>query len=329
MRVAVTGATGFIGCNLAKFLADAGHEVVATGRASNPAELARAKDLGERGVRIEEGSLLNAGFTDKVVAGCEVVIHLAAAQHEGNVPDSYFREVNVDATRRLIKSAIAAGVRRLVYGSTIGVYGSAATGELSETSPARPENIYAVTKLEAEQVILEHAAQLETCIARISETYGPGDFRLLKLFRAIDRGVFVMIGPGTNVRQVIYVDDLVKSLWVTAEHPASVGQIFVLSGSHVMDTNSMVSKIAAALRRRPPRIHVPIWPFRAAAIMFENTFCPLGLQPPLNQRRLDFFTKSFYFSTVKYRQLLGFTPQVTFDTGATVTAEWYRSGGYL
>jgi nucleoside-diphosphate-sugar epimerase len=63
--------------------------------------------------------------------------------------------------------------------------------------------------------------------------------------------------------------------------------------------------------------------------MFENTFCPLGLQPPLNQRRLDFFTKSFYFSTVKYRQLLGFTPQVTFDTGATVTAEWYRSGGYL
>lgn len=62
---------------------------------------------------------------------------------------------------RLIKSAIGAGVRRLVYGSTIGVYGSAPTGELSETSPARPENIYAVTKLEVEQVILEHAAQLE------------------------------------------------------------------------------------------------------------------------------------------------------------------------
>jgi nucleoside-diphosphate-sugar epimerase len=61
----------------------------------------------------------------------------------------------------------------------------------------------------------------------------------------------------------------------------------------------------------------------------ESTLRPLGIQPPLTQRRLDFFTKSFWFSTAKYRQVLGFVPRVSFAVGAGATAEWYRKQGYL
>ena len=329
MRIVVTGATGFIGSNLARYLIDRGHAVVATGRAANPVETRRLAELEQAGVRVAAGSLLDQGFAAGLVSDCDTVIHLAAAQHEGNVPDSYFHDINVGATGLLLDAAVAAGVRRFVYGSTIGVYGSATQGELDENSPTRPENAYARTKLAAESLVSTYASRIQTCIARISETYGPGDFRLLKLFRAIDRGRFIMLGSGLNVRQVVYVDDLNMGLLLAAEHPAAVGQTFVLCGTEVMTTTQMVASIAAALghTRNVPR--VPVWPFRAAAAVLETTLRPLGIQPPLTQRRLDFFTKSFLFSTAKSRQSLGFAPQIRFDTGAAKAAEWYRKAGYL
>jgi dihydroflavonol-4-reductase len=329
MRIVVTGATGFIGCQLAQILAGLGHDLVATGRAASEVESTRLARLEKAGVRVEVGSLLDPGFAATLTKTCEIVIHLAAAQHEGNVPDSYFRDINVSGTRHLLEAAIHAGARRFVYGSTIGVYGAAGDQELTELTAPRPENIYATTKLEAEQLVSAHSSQIETCIGRISETYGPGDFRLLKLFRAIDRGAFVMLGSGENVRQVIYVDDLAACLLLAAEHPGAVGQTFVFAGTEVMTTNTMVAQIATALGRRPPRMRIPVWPFRAAAAVLESTLRPLGIQPPLTQRRLDFFTKSFLFSTAKYRQSLGFVPRVSFSEGAGATADWYRKQGYL
>jgi len=329
MRILVTGATGFIGSNLAGSLATMGYDTVVTGRAETQVEISRLNRLQSAGVSVQAGSLLDPGFAASIVHGCDAVIHLAAAQHEGNVPDSYFRDINVGATRLLVEAAIGAGARRFVYGSTIGVYGEAADGQLDEDSPLRPANIYGRTKAEAETVVSEYAARIQTCIARISETYGPGDFRLLKMFRAIARGRFPVIGPGTNLRQVIYVDDLVRALLLTAEQPEAVGQTFVLCGSDVMNTNEMVQKVAVAVGHRPPRIRVPIWPFRAAAAVLESTLSPLGIQPPLTQRRLDFFTKSFIFSTQKCRKVLNFVSQTPFEVGAVKTAQWYRDGGYL
>jgi nucleoside-diphosphate-sugar epimerase len=329
MRLAVTGVTGFIGSNLARMLVAEGHEVTATGRAVTPTETRRLSELQQAGVQVHAGNLLDAGFAAQVVQGAEAVIHLAAAQHEGNVPDSYFHDVNVGGIQRLLDAAIGAGVRRFVYGSTIGVYGSAMNGELDEESTPRPENAYARTKLEAESVVEGLASRIETSIVRISETYGPGDFRLLKLFKGIDRGAFVMLGSGENLRQVIYVDDLNRALLKAVDSPAALGQTFVLCGSEVMTTNQMVQAIARAVGRKRDPMRVPVWPFRAAAAVLEATLKPLGIQPPLTQRRLDFFTKSFIFSTRKTREVLGFEPQVTFADGAARTAAWYRKAGYL
>jgi nucleoside-diphosphate-sugar epimerase len=329
MRFLVTGASGFIGCRLAQSVARSGHEVLATGRAANAMETGRIQQLQSAGVKVHTGSLLDPGFAASLVSECQVVIHLAAAQHEGNVPDTYFREVNVDGTRALIDAAAKAGVRRFVYGSTIGIYGSARDGELDENSPPHPENIYGQTKYEAEQVVLQYASAIQVCIARISETFGPGDFRLLKLFRGIARGTFPMLGSCENLRQVIYVDDLAQGLLLAAEHPAAVGQTFVFAGIEVMTTNAMVAHIAAALGKKPPRWRIPVWPFRLAAAVCETIFRPLGIQPPLTQRRLDFFTKSFVFSTAKYGKVLGFSPRTKFSDGAAITAKWYRDNGLL
>ncbi len=329
MKLLLTGGTGFIGSRLALEARRQQLDVIVAGQLNTDAERTRLAELETAGVTVAQGPLQDADFARRVATGCQVVIHLAAAQHEANVPDSYFRDVNVTGTRTLLEASRAAGVRRFVYGSTIGVYGSAGDGTLDESTPPSPVNIYGQTKLEAEEVVKSFSDSLAVSIVRISETYGPGDFRLLKLFRAVDRKRFFMIGNGLNRRQVIHVNDLVRGLLLAGEHPAAVGQTFVMAGHQVMTTQQMVEGIAQGLGLQRPRLRVPLWPFLTAAVIFETTLKPLGIQPPLHRRRLDFFRKSFVFSTDKAQRLLGFRPTINFRDGAAETAQWYRSRGFL
>ena len=329
MKLLITGATGFIGSRLAYAARRDGIEVIVTGQRNTPIEVARKQQLEAAGIRVEVGALQDTAFAQRVTSGCSHVIHLAAAQHEVNVPDRYFYDANVAATRLLLEACRLEKVTRFVYGSTIGVYGAATDGVLDEDSATRPLNIYGRTKLEAEGIVRQFGEDLETTIIRISETYGPGDFRLLKLFRVIDKRRFVMIGSGLNRRQVIHVDDLARGLLLTTEHRAAPGQTFVLAGNEVMTTRGMVDAIAQALDRRLSAFHVPLWPVLVAAVGFELICKPLGIQPPLHRRRLDFFRKSFVFSTRKSEDLMGFRPTISFSEGAVESAAWYRAHGYL
>jgi nucleoside-diphosphate-sugar epimerase len=329
VKLLVTGGTGFIGSQLALEARRVGFEVVVAGQLNTKFERARAEELGRADIKILQGPLQDLQYARQIAEGCQYVIHLAAAQHEANVPDSYFQDVNVNGTRSLLEASKAAGVRRFVYGSTIGVYGEAAHAILNETTPPRPVNVYGRTKLAAEGVVQAFSDAIETSIVRISETYGPGDFRLLKLFRGIERGRFFIIGSGLNRRQVIHVRDLARGLLVAVKHPAAVGQTFIMAGQEILTTREMVEQVALALGRHAPHIRAPMWPFLALAVAMETTLRPLGIQPPLHRRRLDFFRKSFVFSTAKAQALLGFTPAISFRDGAVETANWYREGGYL
>lgn len=328
-KLLVTGATGFIGSRLALRAHQLGIEVLATGRAELRVEAERLQELRAAGVRVEVGLLQDLALVDRLLHGRDTVIHLAAAQHEAEMPESYFRAINVDAVRTLLAACRDHNVRRFVYGSTIGVYGEASESLLDEDSPLRPQNIYTNTKAEAEELVRSFSQHFETCIVRIAETYGPGDFRLLKLFRSIARGHFVMIGSGANRRQCIHVDDLVRGLLLAAQRPEATGQTFVLAGNEIMTTHEMVRRIATVLARKPPRLQLPMWPFIAAAGVMETTLPPLHIAPPLHSRRLDFFRKSFVFSTARAQSLLGFTPAIDFRTGAADTVSWYRGRGML
>jgi nucleoside-diphosphate-sugar epimerase len=325
----ITGASGFIGLQVAQVAVRANHRVTATGAVNNETERARCAALQRLGVTPLVANLDERERLANAMRGHDVVIHLAAAQHEAEAPESHFHAVNVEGTRTLLEIAATCGVRRFVYGSTIGVYGSAASGELDADSPIAPENPYGRTKAEAERVVREYAARIETCIVRISEVYGPGDMRLLKLFRAIERGRYVTIGGGRNEHQLIFVDDVARGLLAAARAPRAAGETLVLAGGERLTTDEMAGAIGAAVgRNRRPR-HVPIGPFDLAARFFEATFPRLGLVPPIHQRRLDFFRKSFRFSTEKAAEVLEFVPQVCFADGARRTAEWYRENRLL
>jgi dihydroflavonol-4-reductase len=329
MKMLITGGTGFIGSRLALHARGQGHDIVVAGQLNSDAERARSQELDSAGISVEQGALQDPGYARRVTEGCQTVIHLAAAQHEANVRDDYFFDVNVNGTRTLIEASKSACVQRFVYGSTIGVYGESSGQVLDETTVPRPVNVYGRSKLNAEEVVNSYRGALPISIVRISETYGPGDFRLLKLFRAVNRGRFVIIGSGLNRRQAIHVTDLVRGLLLAVDSPAAIGETFVMAGEEILTTRDMVQQVASALGRPAPGWRVPMWPFLAAAVVMERTLPPFGIQPPLHRRRLDFFRKSFVFSTAKARSVLGFTPRIPFSSGALETARWYRQGNYL
>jgi len=328
-RILITGATGFIGCELAQLAARLGHQITAIGAVNNAIERERYQRLAAAGLEVLIASLDQKDLLESALRTQDAVIHLAAAQHEAEAPESFFRRVNVEGTHTMLELARRAGVSRFVHGSTIGVYGEAVAGALNELSPLAPTSSYGRTKAQAEAVAREYSTQLPVCIVRISETYGPGDMRLLKLFRAVQRGRYVTIGDGHNQHQLIYVDDLARGLLAAVESPGAPGATVILAGSEILTTDELVAAIGAAIAKPRAPWHVPMWPFSAAAFVFEKTLPPLGIRPPLHQRRLDFFRKSFRFSTTAAADLLGFRATTSFVDGARRTAHWYQQQGLL
>ncbi|HEX8375298.1 MAG TPA: NAD-dependent epimerase/dehydratase family protein [Geminicoccaceae bacterium] len=328
MRILITGGTGFIGSRLALRAASRGHEVAAVGMANTPAEGANRQELASAGVEVALMDVEKLAGTVDLFRGRDAVIHLAAAQHEVNVPDEHFRKVNVEGTRLLLDAAKAADVGRFVYGSTIGVYGER-DGVIDETTPTGPDNVYGRTKLEAERLVLARAGEQPVTAVRIAETYGPGDRRLLKLFRAVAKGRFFLIGAGQNLHHPVFVDDLADALLLAATHPAAAGDMFLTPGKDAITTDQMVAAVAAAVGKPMPRLRVPLWPMMAAAYALEHTLRPIGVQPPLHRRRMDFFKKSFRLNGDKATRVLGFAPEVGFREGAERTARWYERIGEL
>ena len=193
MRVMVTGATGFTGGHLARALKARGYEVRALVR-----DVAKAAQLEHDGIVILEGDLADAAAVQRAADGCDVVYHLAAVYREARHPDEYFRKINVGGTRNIIHAVESGHVGRLVHCSTVGVHGNIKTVPADENAPYDPGDIYQQTKLEGALLVRQRIeSDLPGVIFRPFGIYGPGDWRFLKLFKAVDRGVFRMIGPGS------------------------------------------------------------------------------------------------------------------------------------
>jgi dihydroflavonol-4-reductase len=325
VRVLVTGATGFTGGHLARALRSRGDAVRALVRDAD-----RAKDLKAAGIELVAGDLRDANALASAVADTDVVYHIAAIYREAGVSPDTYRAVNALAVRALIEAAAGAHVRRVVHCSTVGVHGDVEHPPANEDAPLGPGDIYQRTKLEGEQLAREAAERLgvEVTIVRPSGIYGPGDRRLLKLFRAAVRG-FPILGSGEIYYHLTYIDDLIDGFQLCGEHAAAADRTYILAGGEVTTLNELVATIASVAGVPAPRRHLPVWPFKAAGAICEAVCVPLGIEPPIYRRRVDFYTKSRAFDIARARREIGYAPRVGLRQGIGRTIDWYREHGWL
>jgi dihydroflavonol-4-reductase len=326
VRVLVTGATGFTGGHLARSLAAAGRDVHALVR-----DAGRAGALAADGVVLHTGDIRDADAVAAAMSGVEIVYHIAATYREAGIADAEYRAINATAVRQIVEAAAHAGARRVVHCSTVGVHGDIAHPPANEDAPLRPGDIYQVTKLEGERLARDTGARLgiEVTIARPTGIYGPGDRRLLKLFRGVVRGRFPTLGRGEIYYHLTYIDDLVEGFRLCGEHPNAANRTYILAGGEVTTLNELVGLIAEVAGVRAPTLHLPVWPFWLAGAVCEAICVPLGIAPPIYRRRVDFFTKSRAFDITRARTEIGYAPAVGLRDGIARTLEWYRTQGWL
>ncbi len=322
----VTGATGFTGGHLAQSLHRDGVQVRALARPTS-----NRQELESAGIGIADGDVTNADSLAQAVHGVDVVFHIAAAYRDAALDESAMRAVNATGTRLVLEAADRAGVKRVVHCSTIGVHGHIQDPPGSEETALAPGDAYQRTKLEGEKIAQSFQPQsaMEIAIFRPCAIYGPGDLRFAKLFRAIARRRFVMVGSGQVLYHLVYIDDLVRGIRLCGTHPRAPGETFILGGRGWTTLSTMVQTIAEVLGAPPPRWRVPFAPVYAAAALCESVSSLLGVEPPLYRRRVDFFRKSRAFDIAKAGSILGYEPQVSMRDGLARTAAWYQEADLL
>jgi nucleoside-diphosphate-sugar epimerase len=285
-------------------------------------------------VEAVSGDVTDPAAVDRAVAGAETVFHVAGTFREPDVSDDWYREVNVEAVRHVVEAARRHGVRRVVHTSTVGIHGSMDEGPATEESPVRPDGIYEETKAAGDALALAEAAAAsggpEIVVLRPAPVYGPGDTRLVKLFRLAGAPRPVLLGDGRARYQMVHVRDLAEAFLLAARRPEAAGQAFIVAGEERPSVNELVAAVARAQGLPEPRpVHLPAAPVRRLAHACEILCRPLGISPPLYRRRVDFFLLNRQYDTAKARRLLGFRPSVTLEEGLAETVGWCRGRGLL
>jgi len=306
--IAVTGAAGFVGAALCGELYSRGFAVRSVVRSLHSAEPASGVE------QIAVSNLDAATDWSSALGGVDCVIHCAARAHVMHETEAdalaAYRSVNVDGSRRLAEQAAAAGVRRLVYLSSIKVNGESTDG-LPRPFGARndevnPEDPYGVSKWEAEQALWAVAAStcLEVVVVRPPLVYGPSvKGNLARLLKLVRLGVPLPFGAVQNQRSLIGLDNLVDLLIRCVDHPAAAGQTLLVSDGEDISTPDLLRYMANALGRSASLLPVSVALLR------------LGGRALGKQAEIDRLVGSLKIDSRHTRELLDWNPPVSVAEG--------------
>lgn len=325
--VLVTGATGFTGSVVTRKLVAAGAKVRAIARPSS--NLKPFKDLD---IEWFTGDVFDPQTVAQATPGVHYIFHLAAAFREEKSTDDDFRKVHLTSTQLLAESVLgSAEFSRFVHVSTVGVHGHIESGRADENYRFAPGDGYQRTKLEGEQWIAEFGQthHLPFTIIRPAPIFGPGDLRLLKIFRMVNKGYLLMLGKGKGLYHLVHVEDLANTILLSAVSDRALGEAFISASDDPISIEEMGKLIAGFLGKRVRVIRLPLGPFYLAADFCAAVFPRLGLQPPIYRRRVDFYTKDRSFDNTKIRELLDYEFLYDNESGIEQTTRWYLEEGLL
>jgi UDP-glucose 4-epimerase len=327
--VLVTGASGAIGPAVVEALLAAGYDVRTLARHVDDTRYSRS-------VETRVGDITDPGPVTSAVHGVVAVVHLAARLHLAGPPsrdiDAY-RLVNVSGTSRVVNAAVAAGVQRVVFASTIAVYGSSLPEPVNELSPVVPDTPYAETKFQAEEIVRNARTsdgQPIGVVLRLGAVYGArikGNYR--SLVRALARHRFVPIGDGSSRRTLIHDSDVGQAIVRALENPAAAGCTYNVTDGAVHTTDEIVRAICHALGRPAPRLRVPASFAFGAATVFDELHRLTGRGPGALRDRLKRYVENVAVDGSAIQRELDFVPEYSLERGWRQVIAELRSRGEL
>ncbi|WP_217564999.1 UDP-glucose 4-epimerase family protein [Vibrio cholerae] len=311
LKILVTGASGFVGLRVLTQAQNIGYALVAQSRSQQP-------------YSFEQVLLDITPNTDwqRALVGVDCVVHCAARVHQMQETEAdalkAYRDVNTQGTLNLAKQAVSAGVKRFIFLSSIKVNGeqTKAGSAFQHDDQHIPSDPYGLSKYEAEQQLLELAAEtgLEVVIIRPPLVYGEGvKANFLSMMNWVKKQIPLPLGAVGNLRSLVYLDNLVDLILVCCQHPKAAGEIFLVSDNHDVSLTTLIRTIAQAMQIRPRLLPIPQtglqWLLRL-----------LG-KPELGQRLCG----NLQLDIAHTQKTLHWSPPVSFEQGIARTVNFYLS----
>jgi nucleoside-diphosphate-sugar epimerase len=321
----ITGGTGLVGSHAVEEALARGHRVRTLVRASSDSRL-----LDKWGVEKIPGDLADPIALERGTSGADWVFNCAAKVGDWGTLDE-FRELNVHALRQLLDAASDAQVERFVHVSSLGVYEARDHHGTDETTPPAADSLDAYTrsKTEAEALVLSFVDQrrLPAAIVRPGFIYGERDRTILpKLLHSLRTRRFAYFGSGEQLLNCIYVKNLVHGIFLAAQVPDAVGEVFNLTDGERVTKRQFVGRVAELAGLKPPRRRIPLWLAWTLAVLMERRAKRRGdTTPPLvNKARYKFLGLNLDYSIAKARRILGYEPPFSTEQGLQAALAEFR-----
>jgi dihydroflavonol-4-reductase len=316
MRAFVTGGTGFIGSRVVQRLRERGDDVVVLAR--------RPEKAAGLDAEVVEGDLSDAGAIRRGVEGCQAVFHIAADYRVGMDPSKQdsMRDSNIGGTERVLDAAADAGVEKIVYVSTINIFGNT-NGQTVDESYRRNEadgfvSTYDETKYRAHVLAEERAAEgAPIVIVQPGSVYGPGDHALVgQMIEQASTGKMPAKAFPELGLHMVHVDDVADGIML-AHDRGKVGESYVLGGE-ITTQGDLIDRAAAIGGKKPPRMTVPPVVLKALSPVSRWVGPMMDLPPNFREMISAAHNVTYWAKDDKARQELGYSPR-DLDTGLRET----------
>jgi dihydroflavonol-4-reductase len=323
----ITGATGFVGAAMARVLLDKGFALRALSRPNNDRRNIAGLDL-----EIIEGDLGDAATYRAALKGCEALFHVAA-DYRIWVPDpAAMHRINVDGTHALMDAAMGAGVKRIVYTSSVAALASKTDGTVTdEETPVGFSDMigtYKKSKFLAEQEVrrLIRNSGLPAVIVNPSTPIGPRDIKPTPTGRIIIEAAKGLMPAYVDTGlSVAHVEDVALGHWQAYER-GKTGERYILGGDN-LNFGAILAIIAELSGRPAPKLKLPVTPLFPVAYIMEAVSRVTGKEPFVTVDALRMARKKMFFSSAKAERELGYKARPARDA-IKDAYDWFKANGY-
>ena len=323
MKVLVTGAGGFLGSSLVSELDRSGFDVRAVRR---DAEQQRPFKPAIQTVALDvrDGQAVKAA-----TVGCDAIVHLAAKVHaiDDLNNDQEYQVVNVEGTRHILDAAVSCGVKRLVFVSSVKVFGEETKGCVDESQDPAPQTFYGRSKWQAEQLVTAYTERygLIGVSLRLPMVYGQTKKgNLYRMIEAIDHGRFPALPRFPAVRSLLHVENFVQAAVLCLQAPHFKRAAYIVADTEPYRVTDLYDWLRTGLGQSPPRWRVPLWLLKGGAWCGDLLHSMSARPIPLTTEQLTKLIGNAWYSSAAITQELGYRPQYSFESTVPELVAFYR-----